>query len=362
MNKIFSNLILLLAFSTSLYAQVGIGTSSPDASSALEVASTDKGFLMPRMTTAQREAISVPAEGLMVFDTETSSQWTYTGGAWAETKPGVGKFVDGAAADIAYYEGRVGIGRNDFGTAHKLFVEGKRSDDATNTPVRIDAIYEGSGTAIAAYGLAAFASNESNATVDFAIGTQGIVKNSNAGGTVNYGVGSWPEVNNSGTMGYGVGLVAEAKNNAGTAGIMRAIDISTLNESGASIGTSSIASFYAVNEGAVTGSAYGLYIGGEGNGTVAGNSYGLYLATPYSNVSGTSYGIYADNPNTSYIEGNLGVGTNDPQQKVHVSGVLRLEPQATPPTNGGAGDIYAGTDNKLYFHDGTSWKEIQLVP
>ena len=361
MNKIFTNLILLLAFSTSLYAQVGVGTSSPDASSALEVASTDKGFLMPRMTTIQREAIAAPANGLMVFDTDTNSQWTYTGVACGETKPGVGKFIDGVNSDIAYYEKKVGIGINEFGDPHKLYVQAKRSDDATNTAVRIDAVYEGSGTSKASYGLAAFATNQSNATVDFAIGTQGIVNNTNSGGTINYGVGSWPEVNNSGNMGYGVGLLAEAKNNAGTADIMRALDISTLNKSGASIGTASIASFYAVNEGAVTGSAYGLYVGGEGDGTVVGNAYGLYLATPYLDVTGISYGIYADNPNISYIEGNLGVGTDAPKQKVHVSGVLRLEPQATPPTNGGAGDIYAGTDNKLYFHDGTSWKEIQLA-
>lgn len=361
MNKFIINLILVLLFSTSLSAQVGIGTTSPDASSALEVASTDKGFLMPRMTTIQREAIAAPANGLMVIDTDTNSQWTYLGGAWGETKAGVGKFIDGTNADIAYYEKRVGIGINSFSTVHKLYVQAKRSDDATNTPVRIDAVYEGSGTATAGYGLAAFSTNASSATVDYAIGTQGIVNNSNTGGTINYGVGSWPEVNNSGTMGYGAGFVAEAKNNAGSAGTMRGIDISLLNKSAASIGTASLASFYATNQGTITGDGYGLFVGGEGNGTVNGNSYGIYLSTPYSTVTGNAYALYSVNANNSYLEGNLGVGTDDPKQKVHISGVLRLEPQTTPP-NGGAGDIYAGTDNKLYFHDGTSWKEIQLVP
>ena len=125
MNKIFTNLILVLLFSTSLTAQVGIGTTSPDASSALEVASTDKGFLMPRMTTIQREAISAPAEGLMVFDTETGSQWTYIGGAWGETKAGVGKFVDGATPDVAYYQERVVIGRTSLNNYHKFYVENK---------------------------------------------------------------------------------------------------------------------------------------------------------------------------------------------------------------------------------------------
>ncbi len=94
MNKIITILVFIMALTTSVQAQVGIGTSSPDASAALDVSATDKGFLMPRMTTVQREAIASPANGLMVFDIDTNSQWTYFGGAWSETKAGVGKFVD----------------------------------------------------------------------------------------------------------------------------------------------------------------------------------------------------------------------------------------------------------------------------
>lgn len=50
-------------------SQVGIGTTTPDASSALDISSTTKGLLVPRMTTAQRIAIVAPADGLMVYDT-----------------------------------------------------------------------------------------------------------------------------------------------------------------------------------------------------------------------------------------------------------------------------------------------------
>ncbi len=53
-------------------AQVGIGTTNPDASAALEVESTTKGFLPPRMTTAQRDAISNPASGLIIFNTSNN--------------------------------------------------------------------------------------------------------------------------------------------------------------------------------------------------------------------------------------------------------------------------------------------------
>ena len=362
MNKFFTNLILVLLFSTSLTAQVGIGTTSPDASSALDVASTAKGFLMPRMTTIQREAIVAPANGLMVFDTDTNSQWTYIGGAWGETKAGVGKFIDGATADIAYYQERVVIGRSSLAPYHKLYVENRRTVDGEFTSGIFDAIFEGTGNSAFSYGVVSTVKNLGTGTSAWGIGTQGIIENTNTGASITTAAATYPQIYNSGTINYASGTRSEIYNNAGTINTGRALDVGVINDSGATLGTTSLASMYATNNGTVTTDAYGLFIGGTGTGTVGGDAYALYVSTPYPNVSGISYGIYADNPNISYIEGNLGVGTDEPQQKVHVSGVLRLEPQATPPTNGGAGDIYAGTDNKLYFHDGTSWKEIQLVP
>lgn len=63
--------------------QIGIGTSSPNTSAALDITSNTKGFLPPRMTAAQRTAISSPAEGLLVFQTnETTGLWFYSGGKW----------------------------------------------------------------------------------------------------------------------------------------------------------------------------------------------------------------------------------------------------------------------------------------
>jgi len=52
---------------------VGIGTTSPAASAQLDISSTTKGFLPPRMTTAQRDAIPTPADGLVIFNTTTNS-------------------------------------------------------------------------------------------------------------------------------------------------------------------------------------------------------------------------------------------------------------------------------------------------
>ena len=69
-------------FTVTASGQVGIGQGSPATSAALEVASTTKGFLQPRMTTVQRLAISSPAEGLQVYDTDLSTVCRYSGTGW----------------------------------------------------------------------------------------------------------------------------------------------------------------------------------------------------------------------------------------------------------------------------------------
>lgn len=81
------NLIILAAFilASTMYvqAQVGIGTTTPNASSALEVVSTTKGVLISRMTGTQRTAIATPAEGLMVYQTDAPiGLWMFINGAW----------------------------------------------------------------------------------------------------------------------------------------------------------------------------------------------------------------------------------------------------------------------------------------
>jgi len=53
-----------------------------DASARLEVASTTQGFLPPRMTTTQKNAIATPASGLVVYDTTTNKLACYNGTTW----------------------------------------------------------------------------------------------------------------------------------------------------------------------------------------------------------------------------------------------------------------------------------------
>lgn len=74
--------LLFLVLSMSVNAQVAINTdnSNPDPSAMLDIKSTDKGLLLPRMTLAQRNAIPSPANGLMIFQTDNSPGYYYNSG------------------------------------------------------------------------------------------------------------------------------------------------------------------------------------------------------------------------------------------------------------------------------------------
>lgn len=110
MKQIF---ILFVVFSINANAQTGIGTSTPNASAKLEVAATDKGFLLPRMTAAQRGLIPSPATGLLVYQTDVEAGfyvntgipvtpvWTRVNMDWTRT-----------GNDISYTSGNVSTSGN----------------------------------------------------------------------------------------------------------------------------------------------------------------------------------------------------------------------------------------------------------
>ena len=79
---------------------VGIGTSSLDASASFEVSSTTGGFLPPRMTTTQLNTISNPTAGLMVYNTSVNSVCFYNGSIWKNMSS------DGESCGTITYEGQ----------------------------------------------------------------------------------------------------------------------------------------------------------------------------------------------------------------------------------------------------------------
>jgi hypothetical protein len=83
-------LLFFMIITTNTFAQVGIGTTTPNTSSILDLTSSTQGLLTPRMTTVQRTAIVSPADGLMVYDTDLKSFYHYSTGtsAWSVLNSG----------------------------------------------------------------------------------------------------------------------------------------------------------------------------------------------------------------------------------------------------------------------------------
>jgi len=96
MKNLSFTIVMLLIFSSAMFAQVGINSdnSAPNSSAGLDVNFDNKGFLPPRMSTAQINAIATPAEGLMVYNLSIHCPVYYNGTGWKRTD---GQFYIGAS-------------------------------------------------------------------------------------------------------------------------------------------------------------------------------------------------------------------------------------------------------------------------
>lgn len=142
-------LITLMLFIAFGYAQVGINTNTPDASSALEIESTTAGILIPRMTETQRDAIVSPASGLMIYQTNqefgfyfyNGTLWTKIDGVAGPQGPAGADGVDGADGS----QGPVGPAGVDGATLQEVTDEftassGQTSFTLTQTPSSLSKI------------------------------------------------------------------------------------------------------------------------------------------------------------------------------------------------------------------------------
>jgi len=78
--KLIVTIFLSCVFSLYVSGQVGIGTSNPDPSAALDVSSDSKGLLVPHMTRSQRLGIDKPATGLLIYQQDDSTGFYYNAG------------------------------------------------------------------------------------------------------------------------------------------------------------------------------------------------------------------------------------------------------------------------------------------
>lgn len=109
-------LLIVILFNSKIIAQnnMGIGTTTPNASSILELSATDKGLLIPRVTldnALTAAPVTAPAEGLLIYNatgTEAHGFWYWDGTQWQQVGAGGS---GGGTLDDAYNFGGNGAGR-----------------------------------------------------------------------------------------------------------------------------------------------------------------------------------------------------------------------------------------------------------
>lgn len=150
----------------------GVGTNTPHASSIMELKSTSKGFLAPRMTKAQRDAIASPAQGLLIYQTDNTKGYYYhDGSSWKA-------ITQTAASQIRGLNDNLFIGQN----AGDANTTGKGNIGLGKGALKLNTTMNG----LVAIGDSALAANTTGAN-NTAVGHQTLC--ANTGGTDNTAVG-----------------------------------------------------------------------------------------------------------------------------------------------------------------------------
>lgn len=278
--QIFTLLIAL--FSLSTFAQVSINTDGvdPDGSSMLDIKSTDKGVLIPRMDSAQRVAITTPATGLLVYQTNGSDGFYYFNGSiWESLNSGVSNWAVNGNDIINANSGNVGIGTT--APAKLLDVNG----DALINGLTVG-IGNGDESTNTAVGSSALSSNLTGAYGNTAIGSETLLSNTDGYGNTGLGQNAL-QSNTDGYQNTGIGMTALQNNNGSynTAIGSESLFYNTGNEN------------TAVGAGALFGNDYG------GQNTAIG-FYSLYsMSAGYSNTA-TGYYALSFNQTGSYNTAN----------------------------------------------------------
>lgn len=277
---------------TSSTAAIGIGTYSPHPSSILHVAATDKGVLLPSLSTAQRTAINNPFNGLLVYDTTTRSFWYAYGNNWIKIIHSSEGFSNGNL--FLGYEGgksltngynNVSLGAlslKDLTTGYDNTAIGvtalyTNTSGNENTAVGRQALFNNiSAVANTALGYKALRSNNGNSNTavgwfsltnntlgndNVAIGINSMFQNAN--GNFNIGIGTKALFTNAtGGSNIGIGYGADVDQPGLSGNTVIGLDASSNGQYSTAIGTNA---YINISNGVALGSLSTAVIGGYAN-------------------------------------------------------------------------------------------------
>ncbi len=301
---------------------VGVGTTAPVASAEFQVNSTTKGFLPPRMTTANRLGISSPAEGLIVFDTDEDFLFIFKLGSWV-------KLADSTEVSFqAYKTGAQAITQS----VYNVITWEAESYDVGGG---FDLSTERFQPSVAGKYLVSLRVATSTSLADGSYFQAAIFKNGAEFST------EWVYTGSAGQSSVATTLLTDMN------GTTDYIDFRIL-PSVASQSVRSESRFTRVEGYLISGGTGG---GGGGAADHLGNhvaTQNLTLASHWLSGDGNNEGLRIDST------GQVGVGTSVPNSLLTVEGAMTLDEIASDFAGAaGYGSIYAKTDGKLYFRSGT---------
>jgi trimeric autotransporter adhesin len=350
---------------------VGIGITAPDVSAVLDITSTTKGSLMPRMTTAQKTAIATPAAGLIVYDNTLNQLQVYNGTAWggtagassgwgltgnAGTTPGTNFIGTSDDQDVVFKRNGVQSGLLNHALFNTAFGE-SALNPATS----------GAGNVAIGYGTLPVNTLGGDNT---AIGSQALYANTT--GSTNIAIGTtalW--VNTTGSSNVAIGKMSLSSNLTGNSNV--AIGLDALASSTSGINNTAIGYFAGVGDIRVSNQHStidnnALFLGYQASRDIVSNT------TSLSNITAIGYMAKVSQNNSLILGGtganavSVGIGNTAPD----LSAVLditsttqgALLPRMTTVqkaaiTSPAAGLIvYDNTLNELQMYNGTAWGTI----
>ncbi|MDA8931836.1 hypothetical protein N9H42_04120 [Flavobacteriaceae bacterium] len=202
--KFCASLIFIFFCISAASAQVGIGTEIPHSSSLLELSSTSKGLLVPRMTEAQKNAISSPAQGLLIYRTDggsLSQGFQYKDNWWWK--------ILATNDEKSFYIGNIRVGTPSFGSQNTTLGNGTfayATSGDNNTAIGFMAISSSNGSSNTAIGENAMRQGQTgvDGSYNTAIGATALSNGDDGGYNTAIGASSivFAEGDNNSGLGY----------------------------------------------------------------------------------------------------------------------------------------------------------------